>query len=209
MTHHNELFEISQITNNIYLSGVFPLEDKVELIKKFKIKYILSCVDRESISPLHDKVMSENPDLTILYLPYNDDIDQNLWQIGNDKKVNILKYAHSTTDCDKLTRQLEIYNNKPMIEIGYHFINDAILSGKNILVHCMAGISRSVSLVTYYLMKKNYISYDKAFVLVKKKRTIANPNNSFKLQLHQYENKRDRFSNFDAENAISKSKTCY
>jgi protein-tyrosine phosphatase len=53
----------------------------------------------------------------------------------------------------------------------------------NVLVHCSAGISRSVSIVVAYLMKENNMSYISAIDYVKKRRSIANPNYSFVQQL--------------------------
>lgn len=81
------------------------------------------------------------------------------------------------------------YYNKPMIEIGYHFIDNAISENQNILIHCMAGISRSVSITTYYFMKKYNTSFHEALLFIKKKRFIANPNISFQNQLLKYQNK--------------------
>jgi predicted protein tyrosine phosphatase len=159
-------------------------------------------VDRNYISEVHDKIMVHNPDLTILYIPYNDENGQNLWR-KNKNQVNIYKYIGCIDDHDKLKKQLEIYNNKPMIEIGYNFIDKAINSNNNILVHCMAGVSRSVSLVIYYLMKKYHMNFEKAIILIKEKRKVANPNDSFKNQLKQYQNKRDKFTESDANNIIS------
>ncbi len=201
MSAHTDLSKISKITDNIFLSGIFPLDDKYEIIRKLDIKYILSCVDRELISEVHDKIMTDNPDLTILYIPYNDDNDQNLWK-KNKNQINIFKYTGSLDDHDKLKKQIDIYSNKPMIEIGYHFIDGAVSSNKNILVHCMAGVSRSVSLVAYYLMKKYHIDYGKAITYIKNKRIIANPNESFKSQLRVYQNKRQDFTENDAQHII-------
>ncbi|XWV25725.1 putative tyrosine-protein phosphatase [Tupanvirus soda lake] len=201
MSVHPDLTKISQVTDNLFLSGIFPLEDNYDLIKKLNIKYILSCVDRNYISEVHDKIMIDNPDLTILYIPYNDEIEQNLWK-KNKNNVNVIKYAGCLDDFNKVKQQIDIYNNKPMIEIGYHFIDNAINSGNNVLVHCMAGISRSVSLVVYYLMKKYHLNYDKAFSFVKNKRGIANPNDSFKSQLQKYQRKRERFTEIDASGII-------
>lgn len=201
MNNHCNLSEINEIIENLFLSGIFPLDENYELIKKMNIKYIVACVDRNFIAEVHNKIMIDNPDITILYLPYNDEIKQNLW-IPNKNQINITKFTVSVDEYEDLLKQLIFYNNKPMIEIAYHFINNAILSGKNILVHCMAGISRSVSIVAYYLMKKYHIDYDTAIKIIKKKRSIANPNDSFKKQLQKYHDKRDKFTEIDAKNII-------
>lgn len=208
MSVHSDLSKISKITNNIFISGIFPLDENYEIIKKLNIKYILSCVDREMVSGVHDKIMTDNSDLTILYIPYDDDNDQNLWE-KNNNKINITKYTGSLNEHDKLINQIKKYFNKPMIEIGYNFIDIAVISNKNILVHCMAGISRSVSLVTYYLMKKYHIDYDKAVTYIKNRRSVANPNGSFRYQLQTYQKKRQYFTENDANNIIQAIKYPY
>lgn len=208
MIENSELSNVSQITENIYLSGIFPLDENHHIIKNLGIKFILSCVDRMYISETHNKIMTDNPDLTILYLPYNDLIDQNLWEKNKDT-INIFKYTKNLKDFDDLKNQIQMYNNKSMIEIGYHFINDAISKKNKVLVHCMAGISRSVSLVIYYFMKKYFWSYEQAIYVVKYKRTIANPNCSFKNQLRLYQTKRDKFTREDANEIIKNAAVSY
>ena len=199
---HPVLSTISKINEHIFLSGIFPMDDNYKLISDLNIKYILSCVDRSSVSGIHNKLLIDNPNLVILYLPYRDDNYQNLWK-ANKNYIDIVKYIKSFEDHNEIKQQLMLYDNKPMIEIGYHFINQAISSGNNILIHCMAGISRSVSTLTYFFMKKYHISFDEAMNFIKNKREIASPNYSFKRQLQQYQNQREKFSENDVEIILS------
>ncbi len=53
-----------------------------------------------------------------------------------------------------------------------NFIHDC-LQKTNILVHCLAGVSRSVSLVLAYLIKHKNMSYEVAYQTVKSKRKIV------------------------------------
>ena len=57
----------------------------------------------------------------------------------------------------------------------------------NILVHCVQGKSRSASIVIYYLMKKYNYTYDRALELLRRKRSVVNPNKGFEQQLRQFE----------------------
>ncbi|ANB50842.1 putative tyrosine-protein phosphatase [Powai lake megavirus] len=205
MTAHPDLNKISKVSKNIFLSGIFPMEDDYSQIKNLNIKYILSCVDRKYVSDVHDKIMFDNPDLTILYIPFNDDIYQNLWK-KNKSEINIVKYSTSMDDFNLLLSQYNNYQNKPMIEIAYHFINNATAQEKNILVHCMAGISRSVSVLTYFFIKKYHLSYDYVIENIKLNREIANPNNSFKSQLKYFCKKKDKFTENDADQIINAMK---
>jgi protein-tyrosine phosphatase len=54
------------------------------------------------------------------------------------------------------------------------------------MVHCLAGVSRSVSLVLSYFIKYRGYTYDEAFNLVKSKRRIIHPNDGFIAQLKTF-----------------------
>ncbi|KAM3128311.1 hypothetical protein pb186bvf_019608 [Paramecium bursaria] len=60
------------------------------------------------------------------------------------------------------------------------------------LVHCAAGVSRSVTLVIAYLMKKNNLSFNKALFMVRSSRAQAQPNLGFQKQLEAYEQQLQR-----------------
>lgn len=59
--------------------------------------------------------------------------------------------------------------------------------GGRILVHCIAGVSRSATLCIAYLMKHEGMSLRKAYLHVKARRPIAHPNHGFFKQLIDYE----------------------
>lgn len=56
----------------------------------------------------------------------------------------------------------------------------------------MAGVSRSVTLVLAYLIKKKGMRYDDAYSMVKSKRRIIHPNSGFIDQLRKYESQLNR-----------------
>ena len=59
------------------------------------------------------------------------------------------------------------------------FIEKSQLSGnKNILVHCFAGRSRSVSIIICYLINKYNFTAEYALDFIKKKRKFINPSNA-------------------------------
>ena len=75
-----------------------------------------------------------------------------------------------------------------------NFIDNAINDNYNknninnrILIHCMAGVSRSSTVTIAYLMKTKNIKFNQAFEFVKEKRNKINPNNGFKKMLNQFE----------------------
>lgn len=78
------------------------------------------------------------------------------------------------------------FNISQYFEVSYNFLNRNIRKKRNVLVHCRAGISRSVTIVCYYLMKKYGIhSPEKVLDWVREKREQANPNKGFMRQLKQ------------------------
>jgi protein-tyrosine phosphatase len=77
----------------------------------------------------------------------------------------------------------------PILPTTNAFIRDSILSNNNILIHCMAGISRSVSVVIAFIMDYFNISYDEAYKFVKSKRSCAEPNSKFRSELKSLEYK--------------------
>jgi len=58
--------------------------------------------------------------------------------------------------------------------------------GKNVLVHCGAGISRSAAVVTAVLMQSEHMSADEAVSVVKSARRWAGPNPGFLRQLREW-----------------------
>lgn len=72
-------------------------------------------------------------------------------------------------------------------ETTYKFIEDAFNDNGVVFVHCTMGISRSVSIVVAYLMKKLGGDADKCLAIVKNTRRIACPNDAFMKQLRHFE----------------------
>ncbi|XP_019709354.1 dual specificity protein phosphatase 1 isoform X1 [Elaeis guineensis] len=69
----------------------------------------------------------------------------------------------------------------------FSFIDEARRAGGGVLVHCFAGRSRSVTVITAYLMKKYHMSLSHALSLLRGKRPQIAPNHGFMTQLKNYE----------------------
>ncbi|XP_060089167.1 dual specificity protein phosphatase 15 [Heteronotia binoei] len=67
-----------------------------------------------------------------------------------------------------------------------HFIHSCRLRGGNCLVHCLAGISRSTTIVLVYVMAVTQLNWHEALEAVKAVRPVANPNPGFRQQLEEY-----------------------
>ena len=66
------------------------------------------------------------------------------------------------------------------------FIQNAQKNKQNVLIHCIQGVSRSISIVIAYIIFKLGYDYKKAELFVKQKRGIACPNNGFMVELIQF-----------------------
>lgn len=60
-----------------------------------------------------------------------------------------------------------------------NFIKTSIQAGKNVLVHCHAGVSRSATVVIAFLMQERGMLFEDAFSFVSKKRPVVFPNMGF------------------------------
>ncbi|XP_047134029.1 dual specificity protein phosphatase 12 [Hydra vulgaris] len=79
------------------------------------------------------------------------------------------------------------FNILTCLEECVEFIEKFIKNKENVLVHCLAGQSRSISIVTAYLMKNKHLNLEDALRFIQCIKTDALPNNSFLFQLKLYE----------------------
>lgn len=92
------------------------------------------------------------------------------------KPTNITVYKYDfqdTYDCN--------------ISVYFDEISDLIHKQDSVLVNCLAGVSRSASLVIAYLMKYYEMDLREAFLYVRKRRKMICPNKQFMIYLREYE----------------------
>lgn len=77
----------------------------------------------------------------------------------------------------------------PWLDRSVEFIEKAKASNSRVLVHCLAGISRSATIAIAYIMKRMDMSLDEAYRFVKEKRPTISPNFNFLGQLLDFEKK--------------------
>ncbi|PWA22206.1 hypothetical protein CCH79_00017419 [Gambusia affinis] len=75
----------------------------------------------------------------------------------------------------------------PWLDRSLDFIEKAKASDSRVLVHCLAGISRSATIAIAYIMKRMDMSLDEAYRFVKEKRPTISPNFNFLGQLLDFE----------------------
>lgn len=96
----------------------------------------------------------------------------------------VKNFKHKRIDID----DIEDENIIQYFDRTNKFIHEALDSGGGILVHCMAGVSRSSTAVAAYLMKKYLWNPYKTIEFMRQKRPVVNPNSSFIEQLEVYFN---------------------
>ena len=93
-------------------------------------------------------------------------------------------FENSTIEYLNITVEDKIETNlKEVFEIAHKFIN----KHKKVLVHCLGGASRSVTIIISYLMKNEKLNLRESYKMIKRKRFIINPNIGFIKQLMKYE----------------------
>ncbi|NWI54530.1 DS22A phosphatase, partial [Calyptomena viridis] len=67
------------------------------------------------------------------------------------------------------------------------FIHECRLGGGGCLVHCLAGVSRSTTILVAYLMTVTELGWESCLAATKAVRPYVSPNSGFQWQLQEYE----------------------
>ena len=114
--------------------------------------------------------------------------------LENLKKNNITtvvncakEVASNYTDIRYIELSFEDYEGEtifPKFEVAYKFIKKH--PENNILVHCAAGVSRSASVVIYYLMKEYKWDFETCLNYTKERRPVVSLNPGYEQQLTEF-----------------------
>ena len=162
----NETTNNNISNNNLIKNGAIPNISKPILTPLSQITenlYLGNLYDAQNIPYLLSigiqKVLSLITDPQLLYYPK--EIEHKLIKINDFPRENIIQYFG---EC-------------------LLFIED----NRKILVHCVAGASRSATIVIAYLMWKNQLDYKESAKFVEQMRPCINPNYGFVRQLEIFE----------------------
>lgn len=159
--NNNNRNSISQITDNIYISG-YLIGKNFSFLKNSNFTHVVNCSLGSSM------VNSQNQDELSI---------KNEYEKYGIKYLAL--YLRDDPEADIISHIFEIID---FIE------SDKKNKNKKILFHCIEGISRAPSMVAGYLMWKENIPISTAIDLIKSKRNCVDINLGFNIQLHKWEN---------------------
>ncbi|KAH8261506.1 hypothetical protein KR044_010350, partial [Drosophila immigrans] len=150
----------------LYVGNYRDSKDHQQL-DKFKISHIIAIHDSpRRLLPVRSTVrlISASVSLTNLLILLQD-------------KHYLCVMASDTPD-QNLSQYFSVCND---------FIHAARLREGNVLIHCLAGMSRSVTVAVAYIMTATHLNWKEALKVVRAGRAVANPNAGFQTQLQEFE----------------------
>lgn len=115
--------------------------------------------------------------------------------------LNVSRLENSF-ESELLYKQIPV-DDAPNVNLSEHFpeafrfIDSARVNEERVLVHCQAGMSRSVTVIIAYLMHHMCLSLEQAYDFVKARKSNIEPNFSFMGQLLDFERSRSPDSGID------------
>lgn len=116
-------------------------------------------------------------------------------QLENNKITHILSIHDNAKALHKDKKCLCIIaSDTPDQPLTHHFpeciefIHNARLEEGRVLIHCLAGVSRSVTVTAAYIMTVTRLGWRDAINAIRGARSCANPNFGFQKQLQDFEN---------------------
>ena len=171
--------EASQVLPNLFLSSAFTARWG-DTLDRLKITHIISVLEEPVTFP-----KTARP-LKLLHIPASDNVNTDLLCFM-DQTTEFIKEAIGPNKQER--DQLERASLGDITEEAEDKLPTA--SGQEqenrVLVHCLAGMSRSVTIVIAYLLATTPMTTEEATEFVRSKRSIIRPNYGFIKQLEQYE----------------------
>lgn len=167
-TTHPQLTEAPvEILPGLFLGNATHSEDSTAL-KKYNIQYVLN------VTPDLPNVFESTGGMRYLQIPITDHWTQDL-------SVHFPNAINFIGECSEVKLWLCLITKFSNIS------DEARSNGASVLVHCLAGVSRSVTVTLAYLMHARSLCLNDAFALVRSRKPDVAPNFHFMEQLHSFE----------------------
>ena len=162
LNDNNNRSIISQITDNIYISGCL-IAKNITYLKNNNFTHIINCSLGSSMEYPQDETLSSK-------IYQNEGMKYLAINIRDAPEIDIIHHFFKIIDFISSDQDQKESNNK------------------KILFHCIEGISRAPAMVAGYLMWKENLTCIDAIELIKSKRNWIDINLGFNIQLQKWEN---------------------
>ena len=174
MNANNNISDDNNIINNNNINEQNSINNNTNTIDAYK----------SSIRPMSK--ITNNIYLGNIYDAQN---IEKLLQMGIQKVLSLITETELLKYPPEIEHKLINIEDFPRQNIIQYF-GECLLfmeDNKKVLVHCMAGASRSATIIIAYLMWKNQLDFTEAVTLLEQIRPIISPNYGFVRQLQMFE----------------------
>lgn len=171
--------EASQILPNLFLSDALTARWG-DTLDRLKITHIISVLEEPITFP-----RTEQP-LKLLHIPASDNATTDLLSFM-DQTTEFIKGAIGTNEIDQEQHEATSLDATAEPIDGESPMLSGPTQENRVLVHCLAGMSRSATIVIAYLLATTPMTTEEATEFVRSKRRVIRPNYGFTKQLKQYE----------------------
>lgn len=176
--YEKTLSDVNTYIEQLYDSGI---------MSEIPIKYKENFTDESMLSGYNNKLYISDID-SAEHVDYLNGYNiKTVVYLGLEPKTQDLLSEYSKKS---IQNHFFVINDRPdaklfdILDDVYDKIHTSLIDG-NVMVHCMAGISRSVSAVLYFLLKsKIFTKMSDAMAHIKSHRKYADPNEGFLLQVY-------------------------
>ncbi|KAL5720254.1 hypothetical protein ACHQM5_012933 [Ranunculus cassubicifolius] len=175
------------VRENLYIGNI---QDSAEILQNNSsqegITHILSLLSSESInffSEWKSEIVIPVKEIRKQYFAGSESEDK------KEKLLCLVEYAGKELKLVRMAvplRDMERENLLDYLDVCLDFIDSSRKIG-GVLVHCFAGVSRSASIITAYLMKTEQLSVEDALQSLKESCDFVCPNDGFLDQLKMFE----------------------
>ena len=177
--------------NNLFLLKKELLPDRIDWIIRYYYGYFISKFLFPCIFPNTFEANEIIPNIWLGNLKSG--INYNELKNHNIKRIVIVilgaqpRYPNNFDYMVLPVRDISTENIGIHFHKAHKFIDEGVKQGEGVLIHCVAGISRSATIVISYLMKTLNLTYQEAEMKTKSKRPFIRVNDGFREILLNFE----------------------